>query len=92
MNDKDTEEFERWYGKLSSEKLTAFDDVWQAACEYKQSEIDKLEKELAVAVESLEFIETGCLVQPDGGSPDLMDAVKQARGALEKIRRGFLET
>lgn len=48
--------------------------------------IKSLEQKLAIAVDALEFIESGCLVLPDGGSPELADAIISAREALEKIK------
>lgn len=37
-------------------------------------------------VDALKFIENGCLVPPDGGSPDLQDARNAARKALEGMK------
>jgi hypothetical protein len=48
--------------------------------------VKELESNLAVAVEALEVISSGCLVPPDGGSPSLDDAITEARAALAKIR------
>lgn len=61
MNEKDKEAFEKWNNdssSLSSEQVRMFREMneqerikfaleqgWQAACEYKQKEIDELEKE-----------------------------------------------
>lgn len=49
MNDKDKEAFEKWYSKETSDVLwedSNGDEIviksWQAACEYKQKEIDEL--------------------------------------------------
>lgn len=47
MNDKDKEAFEKWYTNKESE----FDnckEAWQAACDYKQKEIDELKTKLTV--------------------------------------------
>ena len=65
MNDQDKEAFDRWKndsGILPSEQLRIFfemneqerikfalEQAWQAACDYKQKEIDKLETDLAKA-------------------------------------------
>lgn len=56
MNDKDKEAFEEWY-KINFSELVKeaglakmqndFIKAWQAACEYKQKEIDELEESLA---------------------------------------------
>lgn len=54
MNDKDKEAFEKWI-KTSWAEIDPKDypnllsrDAWQAACEYKQKEIDELQKELVL--------------------------------------------
>lgn len=63
MNDKDKEAFEKWWDNLYSNQMEWRDwqgcDIvfngkedmrcgWQAACEYKQKEIDELEESLVV--------------------------------------------
>ena len=50
--------------------------------------VASLQKQLAIAVEALDWIGGGCLVPPDGGTPYLEDAVDSAREALEKIQAG----
>jgi hypothetical protein len=45
MNDKDKEAFEKWFDKV--EIKWDLEEAWQAACEYKQKEIDKLQAENA---------------------------------------------
>ncbi len=60
MNDKDKEAFEKWFYLLGDSHLErviklnrgASYEAWQAACEYKQKEIDDLQKEL-VFVDSI---------------------------------------
>jgi hypothetical protein len=49
MNDKDKQEFEKWYSDyFKIEEITIiniphhFTESWKAACEYKQKEIDIL--------------------------------------------------
>lgn len=51
----------------------------------KAINIKKLQKQNEIMRKALKFIQSGCLVPPDGGSPDLMDAVKCAEEALNKI-------
>jgi hypothetical protein len=52
MNDKDKEAFEKWWDeypmgwKISGELHKNTSDSWQAACEYKQKEIDDLTGQL----------------------------------------------
>lgn len=41
---------------------------------------------LEIACRALEHIENGCLVPPDGGSPNLYDYMDAAREAIAKIR------
>lgn len=36
-------------------------------------------------VEALKFIANGCLVPPDGGSPCIDDAIKEARQILKEL-------
>lgn len=51
MNDKDKEAFDNWYSKLDDTYLWrviklnrgACQESWQAACEYKQKEIDAID-------------------------------------------------
>lgn len=45
-------------------------------------EFKVLESRIEKLRDALEFIKSGCLVPPDGGSPDLMDAVNSAKEAL----------
>lgn len=48
MNEKDKEAFEKWWDEIRLRGQSTFGIVaitWQAACEYKQKEIDELEKE-----------------------------------------------
>jgi len=45
MNDKDKEAFEKWFAQNPVNKLEA-EEAWQAACEYKQKEIDALKLEI----------------------------------------------
>lgn len=49
----------------------------------KSQIIEELERENARLREALEFIRSGCLAPPDGGSPCLDDAISAARAALE---------
>lgn len=44
MNDEDLKAFEKWFKKYwqDSDDKDLFADVWQAACEYKQKELDEL--------------------------------------------------
>ena len=44
MNDKDKEAFKNWFEKYwqDSDDKDLFADVWQAACGYKQKELDEL--------------------------------------------------
>jgi len=49
------------------------------------SGIDELQNKLKVAEEALEFMKQGCLVPPDGGSPDIPDYINCATEALKKI-------
>lgn len=53
MNDKDKEAFEEWFLNYPSWRATmsrqeSCQKAWQAACDYKQKEIDELEESLAV--------------------------------------------
>ena len=51
MNEKDKEAFEKWWDevpmghKITHHPFNYTNLAWQAACEYKQKEIDELEKE-----------------------------------------------
>lgn len=45
MNDKDLDAFNEWRNSTSTR--LDIHDAWQAACEYKQKEIDELEESLA---------------------------------------------
>jgi hypothetical protein len=51
-----------------------------------QERIKKLENKIKITTEALDFIKWGCLTFPDGGSPDMMDAMNTAREALDKIK------
>jgi hypothetical protein len=58
MNDKDKEEFDKWYSEEYAEILWSHstgDEVvvitWQAACEYKQKEVDELKNITSWTVE-----------------------------------------
>ncbi len=42
---------------------------------------------MKVVIDKLEFISSGCLVPPDGGSPDIMDAVNAAKEAMGAIKK-----
>ena len=42
---------------------------------------------IELAEEKLAFISDGCLVPPDGGSPDIYDYMKAANEALSEIRK-----
>jgi len=53
------------------------DAILAALTAYKQTEDNKRLRK------ALEFIASGCLVPPDGGSPTLEDAVERAQQALE---------
>jgi hypothetical protein len=49
MDDKDKEAFEKWWDEIRLRGQSTFGIVaitWQAACEYKQKEIDELLKQL----------------------------------------------
>ena len=70
MNDQDKEAFEKWWDEIRLRGQSTFGIVaitWQAACEYKQKEIDRLQAKLETEkakslklVEALEFYaETG---------------------------------
>lgn len=57
MNDKDKEAFEKWALEYISTRIGYFkmigtddltQEIWQAACEYKQKEIDELKTKLSV--------------------------------------------
>ncbi len=49
-----------------------------------QSELIRV---IELAEEKLAFIADGCLVPPDGGSPDICDYMKAANEALSEIRK-----
>lgn len=49
------------------------------------SGIDELQNKLKVAEEALEFMKQGCLVPPDGVSPDIPDYINCSTEALKKI-------
>ena len=72
-------EYSRPYSTIDSENL------YFAACVYQAAYIE-LQANLKLAVEALEFIANGCLVEPDGGSPGEYDAIDSAREALAKIK------
>lgn len=51
MNEKDKKAFEKWWDEIRLRGQSTFGIVaitWQAACEYKQKEIDDLEESLVV--------------------------------------------
>lgn len=55
-----------------------------------QSALDKiasLEKMIELSEKALEFISSGCLVPPDGGSPKFEDAINSANEAREQIKQ-----
>jgi hypothetical protein len=45
MNDKDKEAFEEWFAQNPVNKLEA-EEAWQAACEYRQKDIDGIKEKL----------------------------------------------
>lgn len=78
MNDKDKEAFDSWeldyFGTAKEENCPHYmihiKKAWQAACEYKQKE---LEKKLEIAVEALEFygeINNSLTVHEDHEDPE----------------------
>lgn len=48
MSDKDKEAFEKWY-KDNNWMKGDLKEAWQAACEYKQKEIDMLREYLQIS-------------------------------------------
>jgi hypothetical protein len=80
MNDKDKEAFEKWWDeypmgwKISGELHKNTSDSWQAACEYKQKEIDDLTGQLK-----------SCIFVYEEKVNRLIAENKKLREALEKI-------
>lgn len=57
MNDKDKEAFEKWFSTWNRAEFPSLcKEAWQAACDYKQKEIDELEAKSSVLTEALEKI------------------------------------
>lgn len=64
MNDKNQEAFEKWFASLDESYLSrviklnrgASQETWQAACEYKQKEIDELLAENANLIEKISYL------------------------------------
>ena len=60
MNDKDKKEFDKWFKNnwQDSDDKDVFTEAWQAACQFKQTEIDELEKEKDYLCQKMENIRT----------------------------------
>lgn len=61
MNDKDKEAFEKWFLEYPSWRVTmsrqeSCGKAWQAACQYKQQEINELNSRLAEASDIIQEI------------------------------------
>ncbi len=80
MSTKTTAQKEQWLARYKSREGKAIARRAWEACEAARTE------ELAGVREKLEFIAGGCLVPPDGGSPNLRDAIESAREALEILK------
>lgn len=80
MNDQDKEASERWFASLNNSHLSrviklnrgASQEAWQAACEYKQREIDELKGIVMLAAEA------GCYTEYE-------DACSFAKKTLKKL-------
>lgn len=80
MNDKDKEEFEKWFLEYPSWRVTmsrheACEKAWSAACEYKQKEIYDLTGQLK-----------SCIFVYEEKVSRLIAENKKLREALEEIR------
>lgn len=95
MNDKDKEAFEKWYkinfselvkengiGKIQNDFIKA----WQAACEYKQKEIDELEESLAtrLAKSYIAGKDLSKIIQKN-----LTNEVKKLQAENEKLKKSL---
>lgn len=77
--------------KSFMEENLTYTDVFKAGylkgVESLRKENEKLRKQLEIAKEALEFSSNGCLVPPDGGSPDVYSHINNAKQALEQIEQ-----
>jgi hypothetical protein len=55
MKDKDKEAFDKWWHIEANHSTVRPSETWQAACEYKQKELQKAIDALTLAVESASF-------------------------------------
>ena len=91
MNDKDKEAFEKWFSTWNRAEFPSLCmETWQAACEYKQKEIDEIEAKSSVLIEALEKIlsHRTCKTHKLGACPssDENNLYIPAWKALEKYR------
>ena len=99
MNDKDKEAFEKWFSTWNRAEFPGLCmETWQAACDYKQKEIDELEKEkdyLCKKMENMREIYKNAenlrvaieALEKYDQTPAEADINDVAREALAKIKR-----
>jgi hypothetical protein len=81
MNDKDKEAFEKWFETDARSLFYGIEDIWKAACEYKQKEIDFLKDRNETNISKVT-----CINQVNDGLHILL---KEAEAENKKLREAL---